>query len=211
MQPTDHSTAADEARLVAAMRAGDARAFDRFARDYLPGVLRFARARLAPDHELARDVAQSAICKAIQGLGSYRGDAPLAAWLRACCANEIAGHFRRLSRRPQEVPLEAASAEGQAYALPLSDLRPDPEADLLALEERDLVHLALDQLPAHYAAAVEWRYLEGLDVPTIAERLASTYKATESLLSRARAAFRGAFASLANPASAPGSSRGIES
>jgi DNA-directed RNA polymerase specialized sigma24 family protein len=40
---------------------------------------------------------------------------------------------------------------------------------------------------------MEWRYLEGLEVAQIARRLELSYKAAESLLSRARKAFREAY------------------
>jgi DNA-directed RNA polymerase specialized sigma24 family protein len=60
------------------------------------------------------------------------------------------------------------------------------------------VHAALDRLPPGYARAVEWRYLEGLAVEEIAHRLELTYKAAESLLSRARKAFRDAYEYLTN-------------
>ena len=44
---------------------------------------------------------------------------------------------------------------------------------------------------------LEWRYADGLPVPEIAARLEISYKAAESLLSRARQAFRDGFSSLA--------------
>jgi RNA polymerase sigma-70 factor (ECF subfamily) len=182
----------DEATLVASLKAGDPDAFDCFARAYLPGLLRYALARLGSDPELARDLAQTTVCKALKALGRFRGEAPLALWLRACCANEIAGHFRRSRSGPHFVPLD----DGPARELSARNDDADPERRLLDAEERQIVHLALDQLPEHYAAAVEWRYLEGLDVPNIAARLQMTYKATESLLSRARASFRRQFEKL---------------
>jgi DNA-directed RNA polymerase specialized sigma24 family protein len=37
---------------------------------------------------------------------------------------------------------------------------------------------------------LQWRYLDELPVPEVARRLGLPYKATESLLSRARMAFR---------------------
>jgi DNA-directed RNA polymerase specialized sigma24 family protein len=58
------------------------------------------------------------------------------------------------------------------------------------------VHLVLDALPAHYANALEWKYLEELSVAEIAGRLGLGEKAAESLLTRARAAFRDAFTTL---------------
>jgi DNA-directed RNA polymerase specialized sigma24 family protein len=59
-----------------------------------------------------------------------------------------------------------------------------------------LVHVALSQLPRHYGNALEWKYVEGASVKEIAGRLALSPKAAESVLTRAREAFRDAFSAL---------------
>jgi RNA polymerase sigma-70 factor (ECF subfamily) len=48
----------------------------------------------------------------------------------------------------------------------------------------------LDFLPAHYGDALELKYVDGLTVAELAAHLGRTEKATESLLTRARDAFR---------------------
>jgi len=187
----------EERQLVDRMRAGDESAFERFAEQYIPGLYRFAGRRLDHDRELTRDIVQATVCQAIENLGSYRGEAPLFTWLCSCCRNEIAMHFRRLGRRPREVELEDAAASlGPAIGFPVS-VSTGPEERLLQVETAELVHVTLDRLPPSYAKAVQWRYLDGLAVPEIARRLASSYKATESLLSRARKAFREVYEHLA--------------
>ncbi len=56
-----------------------------------------------------------------------------------------------------------------------------------------IVQLVLDRLPGRYGDALEWKYIDGFSVAEIAERLSLAPKAAESLLTRARAAFRDAF------------------
>ena len=56
-----------------------------------------------------------------------------------------------------------------------------------------LVQVVLDRLPGRYGDALEWKYIDGFSVAEIAERLALAPKAAESMLTRARAAFRDAF------------------
>ena len=180
----------DERELVDRMRAGEESAFEVFAEHYIPGLYRFASRRLDQDRELTRDVVQTTVCKVMENLDSYRGEAPLFTWLCACCGNEIAMHFRRLGRRPREVELEDAAAGGSPVSRFLTSASAGPEERLLRMETAELVHVTLDRLPPSYARAMEWRYMEGLAVPEIAHRLESSYKATESLLSRARKAFR---------------------
>jgi RNA polymerase sigma-70 factor (ECF subfamily) len=59
-----------------------------------------------------------------------------------------------------------------------------------------MVQATLDALPARYGDVLEWKYVHGLSMQEIAERLGMTPKAIESLLTRARAAFREAFKTL---------------
>ena len=185
----------DERALVGKICAGDERAFERFADCYLPALLRYARSRLPSDPELARDVAQATICVVIENLSGFRGESSLSTWIFTCCRHEIAGHFRRVGRRPREVELEPDFE----WAV----REPGPEGNLLLAERADLVHAALDRMPPVQARAMEWRYVEGLGVEEIARRLETTYKAAESLLSRGRAGFRAAYARLAGNEALP--------
>jgi RNA polymerase sigma-70 factor (ECF subfamily) len=56
------------------------------------------------------------------------------------------------------------------------------------------VQVTLDALPRRYGDVLEWKYVLGLTVDEIAERLGLGPKAVESLLTRARQAFREGFA-----------------
>lgn len=181
---------AEERELVGRMRGGDEEAFESFATSYLPALYRFALRRLGNDRELAQEIAQETVVKVIERFDSYRGEAALFTWICACCRNEIAGHFRRRTRRPHEVGLGPETETVVADRAQLGANRPlDPEERLLELEHQELVHLALDRLAERYAQAMEWRYVDELSVGEIAGRWACTYKAAESTLSRARAAF----------------------
>jgi RNA polymerase sigma-70 factor (ECF subfamily) len=174
----------EDRELVKRMRAGQQAAFDVFADHYIPALYRFASARLGAQRELTRDIVQATVCRVMERLDSYRGDAPLFTWLCACCRNEIAGHFRRENSRPtlefgvQEAPEPVASDSAS------------PEKVFLDMEMSTLVHMALDLLPPRYSSALQWKYLNGLSVNEIGERLSIGSKAAESLLSRAREAFR---------------------
>lgn len=185
-----------ERKLVDRMRAGEERAFDVFAECYIPALYRFANRRLDYDRELTQDVVQTTVCKVIEKLGSFRSEAALLTWLCACCKNEIAAHYRRLRRRPREVELDEGIAETNPSGSFSAASPVGLEERFMGLETAELVHATLDRLPPSYARAMEWRYLESLEVTEIARRLESSYKAAESLLSRARKAFRETYESL---------------
>jgi RNA polymerase sigma-70 factor (ECF subfamily) len=185
--------------LVERMLAGEEAAFAAFGERYLSALYRFALGRLEGEREAARDTVQTTMTKALAKLDTYRGDASLLTWLCSCCKNEILMLFRSRRSAPAEVELEEetlpAAALGGARD-PSRAAAQDPEAALLRRERATLVHMALDLLPPHYARALEWKYLERLSVEEIGARLGVGTKAAESLLTRAREAFRGGFASV---------------
>ena len=174
--------------LVTRLIAGDESAFDEFADDCIPVLHRFALMRLRGDQDLCRDIVQSTLCKAIAKLHTFRGEAALSTWLCACCRNEIAAHFRNRRRTGVEVDFQVVE-DVDAGAM-LASRPAGPERDLLRKEATELVHVALDALPPHYGKALEWKYIEAISVVEIGERLTLSPKAAESLLTRARAAFR---------------------
>lgn len=185
---------AEERELVRRMRAGEEAAFEAFADHYIPALYRFAATRLG-ERELIREIVQNTVCKVMQRLDSYRGEATLFTWLCACCRNEIAGYYRhQRAREGGELALDDPATE-----FSLASDSPDPETLLLETESSMLVHFALDHLPPVYATALRWKYLEGLSVVAIAGRLNLRAKAVESVLTRARKAFRATYEQLKGP------------
>lgn len=203
ISPDRPESAMDDSQLVQEMLAGDERAFERFSDHYIPALYRFALSRLSHDRELAKDIVQSTVCKAIAKLGSFRGEAALMTWLCACCRTEIAMHFRKEGRQPRRVELTEAVSAAES---PARRARPEgPEARLLDKEKGVLVHMALELLPEHYRQVLSWKYFEEAPVKEIATRLNVGDKAAESLLTRARLAFRTFYAQVLST-----SSRGLE-
>lgn len=185
------------------MLDGDERAFDEFFDAYFPGLYRFALARLDRNADLAEDVVQAAMAKAVSKISTYRGEAALFTWLCTFCRREMSAHFARHGRHPMEAwPLEETPEIRAALESLTSSDGDAPDERLRQRELARLVQVALDGLPRHYADALEWKYMQGLTVVEIAERLHLGPKATESLLTRARDAFRDGFASLAAGAEA---------
>ncbi len=180
--------------LVRRLRAGDEPAFEEFFAEYFPRVFRFARVRLGGDDEAAEDVAQVTLVKALAKMGTYRGEALLFTWVCSFCRHEISAWYER-SGRGTQLPLADDSAEARdvldAIAVLSGD---DPEREYERHELSRLVRTTLDHLPGKYGQALVWKYMEGTPVEEIGRRLGLGYKAAESLLTRARQAFREGFA-----------------
>lgn len=182
----------EDHQFVARMISGDEAAFDLFSEHHIPALYRFALRRLQGDRELAAEIVQSTVCRAISKLASYRGGSALMTWLCAICRTEIAGYFRKRSRMGIEVELvdETLDAEVIIQNGHQNGHKSSPETAILEKESTGLVHVVLDFLPGRYAQVLEWKYLEGLSVKSMAKRLEMSDKATESLLTRARKSFR---------------------
>ena len=189
---------ASERQLVARMLAGEEEAFAEFFDGHFPRLYRFAMPRLNHDSAAAEEVVQLVMCRAIARLETYRGEAMLFTWLCTFCRHEIAAwHRRRNSVAPVELPEDAPDARAALESLAAGIASgPGPEGELQRKETARLVQVALDSLPIPYGDALEWKYLHGDSVKEIAARLDLSLKAAESLLTRARNAFRDAFSLL---------------
>lgn len=183
--------------LTRRVLAGDEKASEELFDEFFPRLYRFARLRLGGDDQAAEDVVQKTMIRAVRKLHTYRGEAALFTWLCTLCRREI-GVWIECRGRAHEVALAEDDPTTRlaldAAARIASD---DPESQARRRELTRLVQLTLDQLPGRYGQVLEWKYIEGLSVDEIARRLNVGYKAAESLLSRARPAFRDAFAVLA--------------
>lgn len=197
-------TAAVHLDRVVARRilGGDEAAFRELFDRFFPRLYRFALARLNGDAEMARDVVQQTFCHALEHLDSYRGEAALYTWFCSICRNVLADHFRRLGRQGGPTTLLEDHPDLrvilESLAAPIAD---EPETGVWQLQLRRLVEATLDALPSHYGDVLEWKYVDGLSVREIAERLELGGKAAESLLGRAREAFRSTITDLVGTAS----------
>jgi RNA polymerase sigma-70 factor (ECF subfamily) len=183
-----------ERELVERMLGGDESAFDEFFADYFPRLFRFAAVRLR-DLDAAEDLVQNSLIAAVRHLGSWRGEATLFTWLCTICRREISAWEKRTSRRVT-VSLAEDDPGLRAALESIGAAAEAPDAGLTRADTGRIVQLVLDHLPPRYSRALEWKYLEELSVDDIAGRLQCTPKAAESLLTRARDAFRDAFAAV---------------
>ena len=184
----------NDTQLVQRMRSGDERAFDEFFGAYFPRLFRFAVRRLG-DEDAAEDVVQATLVIATRKIGTWRGEAALLTWLCTICRHELAAYWARTGRQPVTLPLDD-HPDTRAQIDSLAHAGPGPDAELERHDLSDRVRVTLNHLPRPYGDVLTWKYLEGLSVVEIAERLGSTAKAAESLLTRARGAFRDGFHTL---------------
>jgi RNA polymerase sigma-70 factor (ECF subfamily) len=188
----------DDTRLVRRLLNRDEAAFEEFFEAMYPALYRFALARLDGRREAAEDVAQTTLYRAIGKLKTYRGEASLLTWLCTFCRHEIYAYAKAHRHVAQVVPIDdAPEIQAALESLHAVDST-NPHVALDRQQQASLVQRVLDQLPAHYGSVLEWKYIEELPVQQIAARLGIRLPAAESLLARARRAFRDALLSVSS-------------
>ena len=169
-----------EARLRAAVLAGDASAWRVWYEETYAPLEAYVLWRCARMHDLAEDVLQEAWLTAVRSIRRFRPEAgSFQAWIRGIAANVIRNQLRqrsRRSRRQQPLGSEPPCGNGSSCG----DSR----------ERSERIAQALAALPEHYEAVLRAKYLEQQSVDHIAGLWRETPKAIESLLTRARTAFR---------------------
>lgn len=190
--------ASQDSALVKRLLARDEQAFRAFFDDYFPRLYRFAMVRLGGDEQASADVVQAALTKGVRNLASYRGEAALFTWLCTICRRQIIDHARQHARRKQHEVLseDLPGVRAVIESLATSE-QDDPEHSYRKTELGRLIQVVLDQLPVQYGDALEWKYIYGYSAKEIAERLGLSTDATNSLLARAKRAFREAYGTLA--------------
>ncbi len=176
--------------LVTRMRAGEQAAFDEFFNAAAPRLMAFVARRSRMDPASLEDVVQCALIKAVRNLASYRGEAALLTWLTEICRHELADVHRKSARRPAHLSLDESDSNVHAEPRLRVPEHQEPLAELHVASQRALIVRVLDSLPERYARALEAKYGDGLSVDEIARQFGLTAIAVQSLLARAREAFR---------------------
>lgn len=181
--------------LTRRMSRGAQDAFDEFFNSYFPRLYRFTLNRVGTNDDLIGEIVQRTLCRAIEKIDSYRGEASLFTWLCRLCRNEISDHFRRHSREAART-VDFDDTEMRTILESLDEGDTEPDARVQRQQVVLLIQTILDHLPARQGNVLEWKYIQGLTVDEIAARLQVTHAAAQSLLARARQSFRDGFADM---------------
>ena len=131
--------------------------------------------RRCPNPAVAEDLTAETFLAAARAAGRP-GTELTVAWLIGTARHKLVDHWRRDGRQRQA--LEELYEGQQATA--------DSNDPVEAID----VQAVLASLPPHHRAALTLRYLDGLPVDDVARHLDRSVHATESLLMRAKAAYR---------------------
>ncbi len=177
----------NDRRLIKRLKRGDRAALRELYEQTFASLYRFVYFRAQEDHEVTQDVVHDTFLEAIKSLNNFSPDkGTIQAWLCGIARNRLHGLRRRAEKHA-----EAAQSLGFSRALLACDGKSSPEG--CNHEVKAQVNDVLSLLPEKYTKILIKKYVDLKSVRDIAQEVGQSEKAVESLLTRARAAFRERF------------------
>jgi RNA polymerase sigma-70 factor (ECF subfamily) len=181
-----------DAELIAAVRTGEAAAFEAIMRRHNRLLFRTARAILQNEAD-AEEVVQETYLKAYLNLGGFAQQARLSTWLVKIAVNEsLARLRRRMPGGPAGALTESQMTAETHHAAPglTAAVQHSPEAAAAQGEIRRLLEAAIDALPQAQRAVFMLRAVEEFSTEDTADCLGIPADTVKTRLHRAKLQLR---------------------
>lgn len=179
---------ASDSQLIEKILRRDRKALLTFYRTYAPKLSRYIATKISR-REDAEEVLQDTLYGFLEAIRDFQGKSNIQTFLYSICQHKIIDFYRR-----KKIKHAVFSQMPQLEALISPLMNPEEELDATIL--RTKIQTTLARLLPRYRQILTMKYLEGLSVEEIANRLAVTFKSVESQLFRARKAFVELFISI---------------
>jgi RNA polymerase sigma-70 factor, ECF subfamily len=206
----DHASsaaAAEEAELLARLRAGDEGAFESLVEAYHGTMMSVAR-NYVKTRDVAEEVVQEAWLGVLKGLDRFEGRSSLKTWVLRILVNTALTRGGREARTVPFSSLAPAEAGGDAPAVEPERFRPQGEAfaghwngypgdwsslpaeSLEGRETIDIVKAAVEELPEAQRTVITMRDIAGCSAEEVCDTLDVSIGNQRVLLHRARSRVR---------------------
>lgn len=159
----------------------DERALLRLYKKYQPSVFRYVKSQIS-NYQTSEELTQDIFLDFIEALRDFRFQSSLKTFLFSIARHKVVDQIRKkklknilFSRLPSFI-VES-----------LKVVFIDEEIDKKELQEK--ISKIINSLPNDYQLILRLKYIEGVKIKEISEKLKMNFKATESLLFRARKSF----------------------
>lgn len=178
----------EEKKVVERIIARDEKALLQLYKRYHDPILRFIYHQLKDKH-VAEEVTQDVFLDFIEALRDFHFQCSLKTFIFTITRNKVIDVIRR--KKVKKILFSSLPAHVvESFASVVFD-------DTLEKKEvTDKMKHVLQELPNDYQLVLRLKYIEGEKVKTIAEKLSLGFKATESMIFRARRMFVKVFRSL---------------
>ncbi len=178
----------EDKRRIAGILAGDRKSLLSFYHAYTPALTSFIRSRVSK-REDAEELLQDTLFAFLEALRDFNGDSSLKTFLYSICRHKIIDYYRRKKLK------HIVFSQLPTLSILVSPLlTPEDKLDAVLLAEK--IERTLNHMLPRYKTILVLKYVEGLSVENIAQRLSLSFKSAESRLFRARKAFIHAYATI---------------
>lgn len=183
--PDKGGAGVDETVLIQKSQQGDIDAFEQLLLRYEKKVYTIAYKYMG-NAEDASDLAQEALIKAYQSIGTFRGEASFGTWIGRITANKCLDELRKRKKLQttsldDEIELEEGSVQKE-----LASEEDTPEQHTIRQETVQYVQQKLNQMRDEYRIVLVLRELEGHSYEDIAAMLNCSLGTVKSRIARAR-------------------------
>jgi len=189
---------ARDRQLVARCQSGDSQAFRDLYLLYYRRVYRSCLKRLR-NPELAADATQETFAKAWKAISRFGNEQRFYPWLAVIAANHCTDVIRKQSRLRLVADVEDIS---QKRRVEWDPTEPDVQERVVESSERGYALAALGRLNPRHREVLQLREAQGLSYQAIADRQGVPVSAVETLIWRARQAFKREYEAIGGGAAA---------
>ena len=150
--------------------------------DYRQRLFRFVAGKIGDEKDV-EEIVQDTLLAAYDSLPIFKGDSSLFTWVCGIARHEVADFYRR--QKIKKIVFSKLPFLENLVSKALG-----PELAYQELEKKRQILGTLKSLGEGYSQVLRLKYIDGLSMKEIAEKLDITVKAVESRLTRARLAFQ---------------------
>jgi len=170
--------------LVEEIKNGKQSAFKVLYLKYSDLLFAYILHHLDKDKDAASEIWQETWIVFVEKINSFQGKCSIFTWLCAIAKNKISDYYKNAKK--QEL---FQSTGKQNFDIDAEEL----DVELMDIETQASVIIVLANLTSEYRYLLEAKYIENKSINEISCEIGKSYKATESLLTRARESFRKEF------------------
>jgi RNA polymerase sigma-70 factor, ECF subfamily len=170
--------------LVKKVKKGSQDAFKILYLKYSGLLYTYILHNLGNNQEVVQDIWQDTWCIAIEKIDNFQFKSSFFTWLCSIAKNKIYDYYRQSKRQTLFVSTEK---------LPFDIDSEEIDIELIDAETQSNVVMVFATLTDDYTYLLTAKYIENKSTDEIAKVIGKSYKATESMLTRARDAFRRKF------------------
>lgn len=171
----------EEKELLKKIIKRDERALFYVYKKYQPSIFNFVKSQIS-NYQTAEELTQDIFIDFIEALRDFRFQSSLKTFLFSIARHKIVDQIRK-----RKIKNILFSKLPSYIVESLKIVFIDEEIDKKELKEK--ISKVLDYLPNDYRVILRLKYIDGVKIKEIADKLKMNFKATESLLFRARKSF----------------------